>query len=134
MLLQCSILATKVHHLNGFGFSLRKKKKKKSSLALDQKCDLILAGTERRSGEVYLFSDEGGVQGAGVLRAACTRLEKLLYQSRLLLLQLGDALALLCHLLKPTETETKKKKKCDILACLRRAVIKWFSWQRVKPV
>lgn len=70
----------------------------------------LLAGTERRSGGVYLLSDEGGVQGAGVLRAAGSRLEKLLYQSRLLLLQLGDALALLRHLLKPAETDKKKKK------------------------
>lgn len=57
-----------------------------------------------------MLSDEGGVQGAGVLRAAGSRLEKLLYQSRLLLLQLGDALALLRHLLKPAETDKKKIK------------------------
>lgn len=107
---------------------------KERSWALNQKHDLILAGTERRSGDVYLFSDEGGVQGAGVLRTTCSRLEKLLYQSRLLLLQLGDALTLLRHLLKPAETEANKKQKWDIFANLTRALIKWFSWQRVEPV
>lgn len=75
-------------------------------MAPDQKHDLIFsARTGRRSGRVYLFSDEGGVQGAGVLRAAGSRLKKLLYQGRLLLLQLGDALALLRHLLEQSRKE-----------------------------
>lgn len=54
------------------------------------------------------LSDEGGVQGAGVLCAAGSRLKKLLYQGGLLLFQLGDALALLRYLLKQLEKENKK--------------------------
>lgn len=50
-----------------------------------------------------VFSDEGGVHGAGVLRISGSSLEKLFYQSRLLLLQLGDPLAPLCHLLHEEE-------------------------------
>lgn len=45
-------------------------------------------------------SDEGGIQRAGVLRAARPSLKQLLDQGGFLLLQLGDALALLRHLLR----------------------------------
>lgn len=48
----------------------------------------------------FFFSDKGGIQGACVLCTAGSGLKKLLYQSRLLLLQLGDPLAFLRHLLK----------------------------------
>lgn len=57
-----------------------------------------------RSNEMLMLfcgvcSDEGGVHGACVVRRASSSLKKLLYQRRLLLLELGDALAPLCHLL-----------------------------------
>lgn len=51
------------------------------------------------------LSDEGGIQHAGVLRAAGSGLKQLLDQGRLLLLQLGDALALLRHLLRAGEKD-----------------------------
>ena len=46
-----------------------------------------------------LYSDEGGVHGAAVMRAPGASLKQLFDQSRLLLLQLSDALTLICHLL-----------------------------------
>lgn len=51
------------------------------------------------------FSDEGGIQRAGVLCAAGSSLKQLLDQGGFLLLQLGDALALLRHLLRKRERE-----------------------------
>lgn len=48
---------------------------------------------------VCASSDEGGVHDAGVLRTAGPSLKELFYQRRLLLLQLGDPLAPLRHLL-----------------------------------
>lgn len=45
-------------------------------------------------------SDEGGIQRAGVLSPAGSGLKQLLYQGGFLLLQLGDALTLLRHLLR----------------------------------
>lgn len=48
---------------------------------------------------IGVFSDKSGIQSAGVVHAACSSLKKLFYQGWLLLLQLGDALTLLRHLL-----------------------------------
>lgn len=48
---------------------------------------------------IYLYSDEGGVHGAAVVRAPGASLKQLFDQSRLLLLQLSDALTLISHLL-----------------------------------
>ena len=57
-----------------------------------------------RTGSVMIqLSDEGGVQGAAVLCVASSSLKKLLYECGLLLLQLGDALALVRHLLEEEE-------------------------------
>lgn len=47
-----------------------------------------------------LYSDEGGVHGAAVVRAPGASLKQLFDQSRLLLLQLSDALTLISHLLR----------------------------------
>lgn len=68
---------------------------------------------------VLLFSDEGGVHGAGVLCTAGPSFKKLLYQGRFLLFQLCDALALLSHLL--CEESVLVLQSLDGL---------WRSWRR----
>lgn len=86
-------------------------KKKQNSLRLARDCYRsvqicrhvvvisLLINVLLRLGRVKPFLDEGGIQGAGVLHTACSSLKKLFNQGGLFLLQLGDPLAPLCHLL-----------------------------------
>jgi len=70
---------------------------------------------EDRSGRRAL--DEGGVQLARLLVTAGTSLKELLDEGRFLLLQLGDALALVGHLLRGRKTLLRGGKRRRLLRC-----------------